>query len=494
MLAYGKKVKTAPFPTIGETSITFTRGGEPLGYVPISVSMVGGGLSTTYGDRTFQMHMPDGAGPGARVVVWLNDDPQQAHIFYLDLGTTFTGTVDIPVVTPVVVQDPNQAVTPGYESPVRGNTYSSNVLTSRILEVEIEVFCDGVATPGRTMGVSYNQLLTTASAVVPGTGKHYKNQLEASSLSIYPMLVVYDDATKLGASFPHGITTDCRMVVDLATGQPPQVTLYNKPPRDPAPVKNVGFSPYYRYDRSEPLRRVTIQITREGEKTPQMKQVKVFRDELTSVPLYTYYITNGYEYTELFTAAAIDGERFVQAVDETAPKVGSLRWPVIAQDVTMRFDLSSGEGGGGGPTGDDATINAVVRVNNMPANREVVMIQREIDGKWTLVGNGSVGDTGVGTIALKALPDASVFAVAVDNWGIPFQPGLEVAAGTVVRPSTYVGWVYEITESGVLPSVEPLWWPADEVNPSRPVGTARAVATRYFRPLAHGPVPIELVE
>jgi len=47
--------------------------------------------------------------------------------------------------------------------------------------------------------------------------------------------------------------------------------------------------------------------------------------------------------------------------------------------------------------------------------------------------------------------------------------------------------------AGTLPATEPEWWPIDGDNTPRDLGTARAVAVRYYRPLAHGPVPVEMI-
>ncbi|MFO5941342.1 hypothetical protein ACLBSY_30860, partial [Pseudomonas aeruginosa] len=72
-----------------------------------------------------------------------------------------------------------------------------------------------------------------------------------------------------------------------------------------------------------------------------------------------------------------------------------------------------------------------------------------------------------------------------------FEPRLAVSLGQRVRPTIFSGWLYEVTEAGVLPAAEPGWWPIEGDNPSRQVGTARLQATRYYRPLSHGPFPVE---
>lgn len=86
-----------------------------------------------------------------------------------------------------------------------------------------------------------------------------------------------------------------------------------------------------------------------------------------------------------------------------------------------------------------------------------------------------------------------VYVVALDDWGVPFKPGMVVYVGQSIRPSLFGGWLYLVTEEGILPSVEPQWWPIEGDNPSRPLGTARAIAVRYYRPLALGPVTVEML-
>ncbi|MNC60091.1 hypothetical protein D3C75_1099470 [compost metagenome] len=89
--------------------------------------------------------------------------------------------------------------------------------------------------------------------------------------------------------------------------------------------------------------------------------------------------------------------------------------------------------------------------------------------------------------------DGLIYAIALDDYGYAYQPNLAVAVGDTIRPSIYTGWLYRITEAGTLPVTEPEWWPIDGDNAPRALGTARAVAVRYYRPLAHGPVPVEMI-
>ncbi|MDX5994429.1 hypothetical protein [Ectopseudomonas alcaliphila] len=160
----------------------------------------------------------------------------------------------------------------------------------------------------------------------------------------------------------------------------------------------------------------------------------------------------------------------------------------FAQSGTITFNITSGEGG---QAGEPAQVDARVRVERLPASREVVLLERPADGEWRVAGYGPTPG-GSGEIDLRVV-GGDVYALAVDDYGVQFVGDLAVQVGQRIRPMQYTGWVYEITEAGQLPSVEPAWWAAIGENPSQPLGTARAVARRYFQPIALGPGPVEVV-
>ena len=101
----------------------------------------------------------------------------------------------------------------------------------------------------------------------------------------------------------------------------------------------------------------------------------------------------------------------------------------------------------------------------------------------------SIAADGTVTVDLDVV-DGSLYALGLDDFGIPFSPGLAVEVGRRIRPSVFTGVLYQVTEPGVLPATEPVWWPITSEG-SRELGTARAEAVRYYRPLAHGPVTAE---
>ena len=130
-----------------------------------------------------------------------------------------------------------------------------------------------------------------------------------------------------------------------------------------------------------------------------------------------------------------------------------------------------------------------MRVDGVNAAREVLAVERQTDGVWRIAGNLR---TAAGDLDLR-VTGGEVYALALDDYGYLYQPQLAVAVGDTIRPTVYAGWLYRITEAGSLPATEPEWWPSDGDNAPRPLGTARAQAVRYYRPLAHGPVPVEMI-
>lgn len=235
------------------------------------------------------------------------------------------------------------------------------------------------------------------------------------------------------------------------------------------------------------VRYVTVQLTRDGEQTPGLKIARFLNQAMaTQVAFVTADAS-----TQMFLASAIDARWLVLAVDETPAARAAATFVQVDSDVTVTLDLNDGSGSGGG--GDPATLAVSARVEKLPAQRDVVVVERAVDGVWRVAGSGVTDVGGTVQLDLRVTASARVYAMTTDDYGIPFQEGLTAQVGQRIRPTQYTGWVYEITEAGQLPSVEPVWWAAVGENPSRPVGTARAVARRYFQPIAHGPVPVEVI-
>lgn len=236
-----------------------------------------------------------------------------------------------------------------------------------------------------------------------------------------------------------------------------------------------------------PLRRISVSATRDGEETPNYKEAVLWASIYERRPLLFFALRNGVSRVATAVASAVDGGRAIMLYDFEIQPFAAVRTPAIGADVSFSIDLNDGTGGGG-PSGSSATTEAVVRVDSVPASREIVAIEKTTTGEWRMAGNQLVS---VDELEVR-VTGGLVYAVALDDYGEPFQAGLQALVGQRVRPTQMRGWLYEITEPGTLPAIEPDWWPIDGDNASRPLGTARAIAVRYYRPLAHGPITVEM--
>lgn len=244
--------------------------------------------------------------------------------------------------------------------------------------------------------------------------------------------------------------------------------------------------------RSVPPRAlVRFRVLRDGELTTGEKFLRLYRDWASVNQLELVFSTGG-EYTQ---TASVDlatllaqGEWLVAGLDPALPRRTKAVYMTFSGSGTYTYNITSGDGG---QQGEPGQVAALVRVERLPADRDIVLIERPPDGEWRLAGFGPTPG-GSGDIDVRVV-GGDVYAVAVDDYGVEFVPGLAVIEGQRIRPTRYAGWIYQITEAGVLPSAEPEWWAAEGDNASRPLGTARAIAVRYYRPLAHGPIPVEVI-
>jgi len=240
---------------------------------------------------------------------------------------------------------------------------------------------------------------------------------------------------------------------------------------------------------------IRFRLLREGEVTTTAKLLCLYRghETLGQLQLVFWAEEGDGEFTQtcrvdLATMLA-QGEWLAMGIDDALPRRIRTAYVALSQSGLYTFNITMGEGGG--QQGDPGQVAGLVRVERLPASREIVLVERPADGEWRLAGFGPTPG-GSGAIDVRVL-GGDVYAIGVDDYGVVFVPDLAVQVGQRIRPTQYAGWVYEITEAGQLPSTEPVWWPAQGENPSRPLGTARAVARRYFQPIAHGPVPVEVI-
>ncbi|OWL90137.1 hypothetical protein [Halopseudomonas aestusnigri] len=139
-------------------------------------------------------------------------------------------------------------------------------------------------------------------------------------------------------------------------------------------------------------------------------------------------------------------------------------------------------------------LQAQVRVDSLPAARQIVAVERQTDGSWRIAGIGTSDESGLAELHIRAqYRESDIYALAIDEWGSKWEANMVVAVGDLLRPSSFVGWLYRVTQAGTLPAAEPEWWNSAAIGP-QPVGTATLEAVRYYRPLAHGPLAVEYAE
>lgn len=239
------------------------------------------------------------------------------------------------------------------------------------------------------------------------------------------------------------------------------------------------------------LPRVPLSVSIFRESVPSADYLAEVMDPATGGMLMLFLPTG--PATQWFQRSAIYREVLVRAYELSEPRLGVMRWPTLSESTTsLAFNLTEQEGGSQIPT-VPARIEAAASVARMREAREVVVIERMDDGQWRVAGQGETLPDGMSELELEVTASGTLYAVSVDRYGTLFVPTAPVAVGDLIRPTRFAGWLYRVTEPGQLPAVEPDWWAIEGDNPSRPVGTARAVAVRYFRPLAHGPVTVEMI-
>ena len=242
----------------------------------------------------------------------------------------------------------------------------------------------------------------------------------------------------------------------------------------------------------DPKVSIRFQLARDGEVTAGPKYLRVYRGWPSIGSVEMAFYAPGGEMTQAYDvslAALLEqGDWLACGVDDAVPRKTRAAYRGLNAAGVYAFNITNGDGGA---AGSPATLPAAVKVGGVPASREVVVIEKPSDGQWRLAGYGPTPG-GDGVIDVR-VTDGSLYAIGLDDWGMVFTADLAVAVDQTIRPSVFTGWRYRITEAGTLPAAEPNWWPAEGDNASRLLGTARAIAVRYYQPLAHGPLPVELL-
>ncbi|MFT0212827.1 hypothetical protein VQ643_09450 [Pseudomonas sp. F1_0610] len=237
-------------------------------------------------------------------------------------------------------------------------------------------------------------------------------------------------------------------------------------------------------------RNISAAITENGKITNTEKVGVVFDDLLTRNSLVFFIFKDGINAAIKAAAQELDGHRALIFFDYQTPRNVAIRSVYIQQDTHFSIDLNDGAGSGGAEQTNEATLDAVIKVDGDFSKRTVIAVENTTDDRWRYAGSSAVDKEGI--VELK-VTGGDVYAFAIDDFGKPFQANLAVEIGDTIRPSEMLGWLYKITQAGTLPSIEPKWWSIEGDNPTQQLGTARAQAIRYYQPIAHGPIPVELV-
>lgn len=243
-----------------------------------------------------------------------------------------------------------------------------------------------------------------------------------------------------------------------------------------------------------PKAEIAFRLLRDGVVTAGEKVLRVYRswDSLDNLAMVFWAEPGEGEYsnTMVIDLAALQSVEWIAlGRDDQLPRRARMSYLTLNAGGNYTFNITSGDGGGN--PGTPGVVQARVRVDGALASREVVLVEKPSDGQWRMAGYGPTPG-GEGTIDVR-VTDGSLYAIGLDDWGTVFTADLAVTAGQTIRPSQYSGWLYRITEPGTLPATEPQWWAAEGDNAPRLLGTARAIAVRYYQPLAHGPVPVEII-
>lgn len=239
------------------------------------------------------------------------------------------------------------------------------------------------------------------------------------------------------------------------------------------------------------LQSLSLTVTREGEATDDPKFVTIFAgNEPVGSAVIANFFLHSTAGVQKFKTELLRGNFQIQASDLGAPRLGIIRWPIFTAETTsLLYNLTEGDAGSVGTVA--ATVLAKAVVDDSQRVREVLVVERQADGTWRIAGSGMTDSDHQTPIDLKVTPSGSCYAVGLDDFGKIFEPGAAVAAGQRIRPTVFAGYVYQVFEDGVLPTLEPAWWD-DTGLLDQYVGTARATVVRYYRPLAHGPITVEL--
>ena len=110
-------------------------------------------------------------------------------------------------------------------------------------------------------------------------------------------------------------------------------------------------------------------------------------------------------------------------------------------------------------------------------------------------GSGTTNQAGHYSIVYRLDYRWPAFAIAISDYGEPWEASLVMGLGDLVHPATPNGFVYRAETAGTLAVTEPTWW-ADYTGQgtAQQIGTAILKAIQYLRPQVIGPITPEQLE
>lgn len=163
--------------------------------------------------------------------------------------------------------------------------------------------------------------------------------------------------------------------------------------------------------------------------------------------------------------------------------------PVVPNELEpLVFNPVAGSGGDDPGTGLIAHIAGTVDIDGNAAERQVIVISDDPNGRQVL-GEGMSAPDGTFDIEYNDWGGA-VIALAVDNYGGDWAAETAIAVGTVIHPTTPNGYVYEATSGGTTGTGEPTWSVNGVVNDGSVPWSPRP----FYRPIASGPIKGEVLQ
>lgn len=132
--------------------------------------------------------------------------------------------------------------------------------------------------------------------------------------------------------------------------------------------------------------------------------------------------------------------------------------------------------------GIHARIAGSVQIDGDGAARDVIVISDSSAGRQVLASGRSDG-SGAFDIDFNGYA-GPVIAIALDKYGVNFEPLKLYNQGDVVHPSTPNGYVFDVTAAGTSGATEPEW----STTGSTQSGSVTFNARPFYRPIASGPL------